>query len=130
VNSLTFPSDETISPALPTLEIEVEGYGANSQRQTLRAIIDSGSDGTALPRPVLLESGSVFRDTVRMRGVTGASQLVDRYLTKVHVAGITIRGVFAVAVSAEDDALLGRDVLNGLVVILNGPAHVAEIVME
>lgn len=130
MNSLTFPYDETVSPALPTLEIEIEGYGANPQRHRLRAIVDSGSDGTTLPRSLLLASNSVFRDTVRMRGVTGASQLVDRYHTKVHVAGVTIRGIFAVAVSDEEDVLLGRDVLNELVVILNGPAHVTEIIVE
>ena len=130
MNSLTFPYDETVSPALPTLEIEIEGYGANPHPHRLRPLVASGPAGPPPPPPRLAPSNSVFRDTVRMRGVTGASQLVDRYHTKVHVAGVTIRGIFAVAVSDEEDVLLGRDVLNELVVILNGPAHVTEIIVE
>lgn len=65
-----------------------------------------------------------------MRGVTGASQLVDRYITKVHIGGVTIRGVFAVAIAPEEEALLGRDVLNALILTLNGPAHTTEIALQ
>jgi len=130
MNRLTYPYDETVSPALPVVEIEVEGYEANHQRQLVRAIVDSGSDGTALPRSVLIACGAAFRDTVRIRGVTGASRQVDRFLTRIHLGNLTIKGIFAVAISTEEEALLGRDVLNELAVILNGPAHVTEIAVE
>ena len=56
VNQLTYPYDETISPALPVVEIEIEGYEANHQRQRVKVIVDSGSDGTALPRSALILS--------------------------------------------------------------------------
>ena len=130
VNQLTYPYDETISPALPVVEIEIEGYEANHQRQRVKVIVDSGSDGTALPRSALIASGAILRDTVRMRGVTGASRQVDRYLTKIYIGDRIIRGIFAVAISTDDEALLGRDVLNDLAVTLNGPAHVTEITTE
>jgi hypothetical protein len=96
----------------------------------VRAIVDSGSDATALPRSALIACGALFRDTARIRGVTGATRQVDRFLTKIHIGNKIIRGVFAIAVSAEEDTLLGRDVLNELVVTLSGPAHVTEIAAE
>lgn len=130
VKRLTYPYDETTSPALPVVEIEIEGYEPNHQRQRVNVIVDSGSDGTALPRSTLIASGAIFRDTVRIRGVTGASRQVDRFLTKIHVGDRVIRGVFAVAISDEEEALLGRDVLNEMTVVLNGPAHVTEIPIE
>lgn len=130
MNRLTYPYDETIAPAMPVLEIEIEGYQPDRERQQVRVIVDSGSDATALPRMALIASGAVFKDFVRMRGVTGVSQQVERFLTKVYIGDVVIRGVYAVALPAEDDALLGRDVLNELAVTLNGPAHVAEIAAE
>jgi hypothetical protein len=130
MNRWTYPYDESFSPALPIVEIEIEGYESNRERQVIRAIVDSGSDGTALPRSALIASGALYRDTVRIRGVTGASRQVDRFLTKIFIGDKTIRGIFAVAVSAEDDALLGRDVLNQLVATLNGPAHATEIAAD
>lgn len=130
MNRLTYPYDETFYPALPIVEIEIEGYGAINERQVVRAIVDSGSDGTALPRSALIASGAIFKDTVRIRGVTGASRQADRFLTKVYIGNKVIRGILAVAISAEDEALLGRDVLNELAVTLNGPAHVTEIATD
>lgn len=130
VNQLTYPYDETVIPAIPVLDVEIEGYQPNAERQRVRVIIDSGSDSTSLPRAALIASGALFGDTARMRGVTGVAQQVDRFLTKVYVGDVLVRGIHAIAISAEDEALLGRDVLNELAVTLNGPAHVTEIAVE
>ena len=127
---LTYGYDESISPALPVLEIEIEGYQAPYSRQRLTAIVDSGADSTALPRPALVACGAAYRDTVRMRGVTGVSRQVDRFLTMIHIGEVTVRGIYAVALPAGSDPLLGRDALNQLVLTLNGPAHVIELAIE
>jgi hypothetical protein len=127
MNRLTYPYDETVSPALPFLEVEIEGYGPNRSRRALKAIIDSGADGTMFPLEMLSAVDAIYEDTVRLRGITGDFQQVDRYAITIYISELKIRGVHAVAVGTDDDALLGRDVLNELVLTLNGPAHTTEI---
>ena len=62
-----------------------------------------------------------------MRGVVGEAITVNLYLTAVHVGEHTIHGIRAVAIPAGSEAIVGRDVLNQLVVRLNGLAHVVDV---
>jgi predicted aspartyl protease len=48
---------------------------------------------------------------------------VNLYLAAVHIGEYIVHGVRAVAVSSGDESIVGRDVLNQLEVLLNGPAH-------
>lgn len=63
-----------------------------------------------------------------MRGVIGGSMMVNLYLTAVHVAGHVFHDIRAVAAPVGSEAILGRDVLNQLEIILNGPARKVQIV--
>lgn len=62
-----------------------------------------------------------------MRGVTGTWVEVDRYLVAIRIGSQVIRGLQVVAALASGDAVIGRDVLNQLVVTLDGPAEVTEV---
>jgi hypothetical protein len=124
---LTFLYDESYFPAFPIVEIEIDGYDPASGRQTIAALVDSGADGTMIPLPTLQAVGAIFEDSMPLRGVTGHVQRVDRYTIAVRVGLHTIRAVHAVAVASDSEPIVGRDVLNELVVTLNGPAHTTEI---
>lgn len=52
---------------------------------------------------------------------------VDRYLVAIRIGSQVIRGLQVVAALASGDAVIGRDVLNQLVVTLDGPAEVTEV---
>ena len=129
MSQLTFQYDESYFPAFPVVEIEIDGYDATSARQTLLALVDSGADGSMIPFPMLQAVGATFEDSVQMRGVTGGVQTVDRYTIAVRIGVHVVQAVHAVAVASDGEAVIGRDVLNDLVVTLNGPAHVIEILL-
>ncbi|MEZ4593011.1 MAG: hypothetical protein R3D55_17985 [Chloroflexota bacterium] len=57
-----------------------------------------------------------------MSGVTGTVERRDRYRVRFQIGDIVIKGIDAVAVDSEVEGLLGRDVLNQLIVTLNGLA--------
>ena len=48
---------------------------------------------------------------------------MNLYLASVHIAGVVIHGIRAVAARDTTEAILGRDVLNQLEIVLNGPAQ-------
>ena len=62
-----------------------------------------------------------------MTGITGASIMVDLYMVQVQIGEFTLRGVKAVASRTGNEVILGRDVLNHLIVTLDGIAGTVEI---
>jgi len=114
-------------PAAPAVEIEVRGPGLNSKVMRLTALIDSGADATMLPIQVLRAVGAKHVETRYIRGVTGARQLAETYLALIQIGPHTVPTTNAIALTRAEGVILGRDVLNHLVVILDGPAQVVEI---
>jgi predicted aspartyl protease len=126
MNQLLLEYNRAYWPAAPVLEIAVDGY-TSLPPQRLTALVDTGADGTILPITILNTVGAQYESTARMRGVTGSPQWVDRYKVRIQIGEMAVHGVAVVAGPANGEAILGRDVLNHLKFILDGPAHMLEI---
>ncbi len=75
-----------------------------------------------IPNHVLDMVGATYVDSVKMRGVTGTTEIRDRFRVRLKLGDLEINGIDAVSISHNDEAILGRDVLNQLLVILDGLA--------
>lgn len=126
MNRLDYPYDESYSPAMPIVTVTVDGY-AGRPLQTLTALIDSGADGTMLPIDILEAVDALYEDSVRLQGVLGDSEPVDRYTVAIRLGSLTLHGIQAVAIPSGAESIIGRDLLNNLVVTLNGPAFVTQV---
>ena len=120
--NIQFEYDHHYFPSAPVLEMSVDGYSLVAGSVIVRALIDSGADGTMIPVQVLNRIKADYIDSVRMSGVTGVAEQRDRYRVRIQIGDIVIHGVDAVAISMSDEAWIGRDVLNQLVVTLDGLA--------
>lgn len=115
------------TPAMPIVEISIQNINTGKQSETFTAIIDSGADSCIFPTSVLKSIGS---ESIRRSQMVGAANIgfqVELHLVIVYLGPITVYGVEAVADKQNRDAIIGRNVLNQLVVILNGLAGVTEI---
>jgi predicted aspartyl protease len=119
-------NQQDYEPPAPVAEIAVSGPSANLP-VTITALLDSGADATMLPLNVLNDAEALFLQTSQMRGVTGHSLVVDLYLVTIEIGRQRIPGIQAIAMRHDNEAVLGRDVLNQLEVMLNGLAYVTEI---
>lgn len=63
-----------------------------------------------------------------MRGVTGGEALVDMYAVAIRLGPYRQGFVEVVGDISGDETIVGRDILNHLTVVLNGPAAVVEVV--
>lgn len=120
--SAQFEYDRSYLPPAPVVTLTVDGYSDEAQPATIQAMVDSGADGTMLPTAVLTQIQASYVDSVRMSGITGTVERRDRYRVRLQIGDIVIKGIDAVAVESETKGLLGRDVLNQLIVTLNGLA--------
>lgn len=127
---LTYDYNRSYLPSAPFVPVQIDGYDSSKPAQTLMAFVDTGADGTLLPRDVLHSVGAEYEDTVAVRGATGATQRLDRYTVRVVVAGVTVQAVSAVAMAAGSEPILGRDVVNHLIITLNGVLGVLEILID
>ncbi len=65
-----------------------------------------------------------------MSGAAGGRIEVDLYLVAIQIGSNLIDGIHAIGSVNQNETVIGRDVLNRLVVTLNGHAETTEIVVE
>ena len=123
----TYPYSRNYQPAMPVTEIGL-GKGGQSEPGLMRlALVDSGADGTLVQVDLLDEIGARLVGAARIKSILGDSQAADIYLVSLRV-GPHLLGALRVVAGAEgDEIILGRNVLNQLVVTLNGLAGAVEI---
>ncbi len=122
-----YDSEYPYGPALPVVELRVRPIDATGAGIELQALVDSGADATILPIHVLQDAGVEQIGRARMRWGTHQSQMYDVYLATIAIGDYAIHGVRVLAASTSNEAILGRDVLNQLIVTLNGLAYVVEL---
>lgn len=123
---VSFEYDRTYFPAFPGLELTVIST-KTSRQQTVWGLIDSGSDATQIPLSLLQAIGARKLDQRWARDLSGIRYHVTMYSVQLVIGPIDLYGVEVIGRKFTDEVLLGRDVLNQLVVTLNGLAYVSEI---
>jgi predicted aspartyl protease len=118
--------DFRYSPSAPIVEVEI---GAVTTPDTIKLVtlIDSGADATLLPAELLRRLHAPRIDARILRTITNERKAVSLYRVWLQVGPYRLPTVRVVGVSMLESPVLGRDVLNHLIVTLNGLAAMAEI---
>jgi predicted aspartyl protease len=119
--------DPSFEPAMPVVTVRLRSLYPNSPEIEYLALIDSGSDGTMIPLTVLTQMNARQVSEGIIRGVTGHRQVVALYEVLIQIGSLALGKFQVVALEDGSDLILGRDVLNQLIVTLNGLAQVVEI---
>lgn len=114
-------------PALPVVTLQIAHADTPERWVSLQALVDSGADATLIPIRDLRRLGAKAVDKRRLVNASGVSYQVDVYVVALQVGPFTHPAVEVLANRQSNDTLLGRDVLNHLIVTLNGLAHMVEI---
>lgn len=121
--AITFPYNNDYQPAAPVITVSLQ----RRKSVTIAAMIDTGADNSIFPIDQLLAAGATYVGSRRLVGVTGHKRLVDLYGVEVQIGNYRIPGVRAVAIDPGEEALIGRDILTHLIVMLNGIMGITEI---
>ena len=121
-----FPYDATYDPAVPVcaLSLSVRSTG---RRVELNAIIDTGADGTIIPVYYLREIGARRAFEVGMRSQWGERREVFLYLVDMQIGGAALPGIYVVGDESGQESVVGRNVLNQLKVLLDGPSALTQL---
>jgi len=124
---MKIPYDLGRHPACPVLQItlinEVEGLRVGIES----ALIDTGADGTLVPIAHLGAILAPAASEVRLRSHWGEQRTAELFVIDLSLGSIVLPGIMVVGDELGDEVVLGRDVLNKLRLILNGPARETEL---
>jgi predicted aspartyl protease len=123
----TYEYDTTYLPSLPVVAVEVKAFDQDSEPSHLVAMVDSGSDGTLVPLSVLRQMKARKTSQVALRSITGVRTIVDIYEVTIHLGPHLFPKVRVAADRHNNLIILGRDVLNQIIVTLNGLASTTEV---
>jgi predicted aspartyl protease len=105
-------------PVLPVVIRQVEGGAATA---SLTALLDTGADITLVPTAYLRAIQADETYTAQMRSQWGAPFPVTIHLVDLEIAGQLLPSVEVAADDQGEDILLGRNVLNELILLFDGP---------
>lgn len=117
---MPYPYSNTYRPSAPALAVEIAHPGASETSVTLTFKIDTGADITTIPQNILLQLQVPPCREVLAIGYDGQEARQRTYLVRLIVAGNTYAYQEVMATSG-DQALIGRDLLNRWVIMLDGP---------
>lgn len=115
------------SPAAPVVEVAVYPPGKPDNQVQLALMLDTGANVTALPLRELNRIDAEYLESVMLYGIAGGRVRVDMYRVAIQLGPHIFGRIRVAGIAAANNAVLGRDVLNQLTVILDGPANMTEI---
>lgn len=121
------PYDAQFIPPFPVLPIQIRAVGESGGSDQLMAQVDTGADATLVPVALINAIGAEEYDNARVRSHWGEYRNVSLYLVDMEIAGETLPGVEVVADEEGADVLLGRNILNRLILLLDGYRLQAEV---
>ena len=118
-----FPYSADCEPSCPVLPLRVAlplgGAGVG-----LVAVVDTGADMTLIPEPVARILGLPVISQIRVAGVTGTAEGADVFAAAIELAG---KNLLVEVVAFGEETIVGRDLLNRLVLRLDGPGKLLDI---
>ena len=107
-------------PTLPVILHPREGALATA---AFEGQIDTGADITIVPDYLLDEIGSVEIYPTQIRSQWGERRSTSMHLIDISIADQRFPSINVVADDEGDDILLGRNLLNRLILLLDGPGQ-------
>ncbi len=124
-----FPYDVAYDPALPMCKVVLSTESTGRQVK-LAAIIDTGADGTIVPVRHLEQIGARRVFETGLRSQWGERRTVFLYLVNLQISTLELTGIYVVGDELGEEFILGRNVLNELRLLLDGPTGLTQLLND
>jgi predicted aspartyl protease len=124
---MKYPYDAAYRPPFPVARVAFHNSEEGLRTAAENALLDTGSDGSLVPISYLWEIlAPALRDT-RIRSHWGEWRPVQLFLIDLELGELMLQDIVVVGDEQGEEVILGRNVLNRLRIILDGPARHTEI---
>jgi hypothetical protein len=112
--------DRRFDPPAPVVQVTVRHIVQQRRRITAAALLDTGSDVTAIPATLVQRLQLIPFSRLQLEDVSGEIRTVLTYAVHLIIGELTLPRLEVIQ-TGLDQVILGRDVLNHLYVLLRGP---------
>lgn len=114
------PFDDSYDPPMPVLPVHVSGVDADGPGVLLHAVVDTGADCSVIPERTARVLRLPIVDMISVQGFAGDGKPRPIYAARLRFDG---HDMLARVIAFGREPLLGRDVLNLLILQLDGPGQ-------
>ncbi len=118
---MKFPFSQDFYPPAPVVSIQIALPGEQPLLDNFPALLDTGSDGTIFPLHILQLLDPPLIYTARVRGISGPKRDLPVFQLDIFFNDLRFPNHFVIGDEQGEDILLGRNLLNKLVILLDGP---------
>lgn len=118
---------EDVTPPAPYVQVRLQNPVTGVEVTGIPAQLDTAADRSLIPESVVVRLSLPQVGTVTLGGVGGIQQVMPSYPVNLAIHDLPYQTIEVVASPGESWVLLGRDVLNGYRVLLDGPQLALEI---
>jgi predicted aspartyl protease len=111
--------DRAFNPPAPVADVTIANPVTPNKRSRVRGKMDTGADITVIPERLIIPLGISPKGRVWTRGYDGTYAQRAIYYVRFTLEGFVLATVRCIATN-RTDVLLGRNVLNRFLVILDG----------
>lgn len=124
---MAYSYDTRFTPPFPVLPVQLYVMDDSNGGEEQMAYLDTGADATLVPSTIIHTIGVEESYTSRLRSHWGEYRDVSIYMVDMKIAGETLPGIEVIADDLGKDLLIGRNVLNRLLLLFDGYRQQIEV---
>lgn len=118
------------APAFPVLPVTIFQVEGSAHTATMFAMLDTGSDTTLVPHRLLTAIHAEKLYNTHISSLWGDTRSATVFVVDIELAGMRIPAVEVVADKYSSEVLLGRNVLNRLILLLDGLHQTTDVLIR
>lgn len=124
---MKYPYDTVYEPPFPAAPVVLRNSEEGLRTEKVQALLDTGSDGSLVPIAYLEEILAPPMADTHIRSHWGEWLAAQLFAVDIELGNLRLPGVFVVGDEQGNEIVLGRNVLNKLRLLLDGPAGQTDI---
>ena len=126
---MKFSYEDSYDPPFPAIEIILHNSEESLRTEMIRALVDTGSDGSLVPLDYLRQTLALPLTNTRIRSHWGEWRSVQLFAVDIELNQLNLKfpGTFVVGDDQGDEVVLGRNFLNKLRLFLDGPGNFTDV---
>ena len=127
---MSYAYDASYPLAFPVLPVVLRQIDGDASTMPLSALVDSGADVTIVPVGYLRAIGAEEIYSAHLRAHWGGRRVVTIFMVDLEIENQLMPGIEVVGDEQGQEILLGRNVLNKLIILLDGPGRQADVLVH
>ena len=124
---MKYPYDTVYEPPFPAAPVVLRNSEEGLCTEKVQALLDTGSDGSLVPIAYLEEILAPPMADTHIRSRWGKWRAAQLFAVDIELGNLRLPGIFVVGDEQGKEIVLGRNVLNKLRLLLDGPAELSDI---